>query len=101
MSSDGASSSYRPPPAVGEREVLNEAELDVVQGLVGDRWWSGPTDGKPLDTSAQLTLMNARALELSSPTARGGRWPAISCTSTSTSPRKRFRRARDWRSARR
>ena len=25
-------------PAVGEREVLEEAELDVAEGLVGDSW---------------------------------------------------------------
>ena len=46
-------------PAAGEREVLDEAELDLEQGLVGDRWW----DGKPADTSAQLTLMSIRALQ--------------------------------------
>ena len=61
-------------PAEGEREVLNEAELDVVQGLVGDRWWSGAhVDGEPLDTSAQLTLMNARVLERLEPDR--SRWP--------------------------
>ena len=46
-------------PAEGEREVLDEAALDLEQGLVGDRWWAG----KPADTSAQLTLMSTRALE--------------------------------------
>ena len=51
-------------PAEGEREVLDEAELDLAQGLVGDRWWTGPSaDGEPLDTSAQLTLISVRALE--------------------------------------
>ena len=40
-------------PAEGEREVLESAELDTEQGLVGDRW-SGTPD-------TQLTLMNARS----------------------------------------
>ncbi len=56
-------------PAEGEREVLDEAELDLEQGLVGDRWW----DGKPVDTSAQLTLMSTRALEQIEPDR--SRWP--------------------------
>ncbi len=61
-------------PSEGEREVLNEAELDAVQGLVGDRWWSGAhVDGESLDTSAQLTLMNARVLERLEPDR--SRWP--------------------------
>lgn len=51
-------------PAEGEREVLDEAELDLEQGLVGDRWWAGArAGGEPLDTSAQLTLMSTQTLE--------------------------------------
>jgi MOSC domain-containing protein YiiM len=46
-------------PGVDEREVLEEAELDLESGLVGDRWADGAT--KP---GRQLTLMNARAVEL-------------------------------------
>jgi MOSC domain-containing protein YiiM len=61
-------------PAVGEREVLEEAELDLEQGLVGDRWWAGAhRDGEPLDTSAQLTIMSTRALEQIEPDR--SRWP--------------------------
>jgi hypothetical protein len=61
-------------PAEGEREVLDEAELDLEQGLVGDRWWAGAhVDGQPLDTSAQLTLMSVRALERIEPDR--SRWP--------------------------
>ena len=43
-------------PAENEREVLDEGELDLKVGLVGDRWHLGssPTN------DAQLTLMNAR-----------------------------------------
>jgi hypothetical protein len=43
-------------PAENEREVLDEGELDLEIGLVGDRWHLGssPTN------DAQLTLMNAR-----------------------------------------
>ncbi|HEU0303803.1 MAG TPA: MOSC domain-containing protein [Gaiellaceae bacterium] len=61
-------------PAEGEREVLDEAELDLEQGLVGDRWWAGArVDGEPVDTSAQLTLMSTRALEQLEPDR--SRWP--------------------------
>ena len=49
--------------------MLDEAELDLEQGLVGDRWW----DGKPVDTSAQLTVMSVRALEQIEPDR--SRWP--------------------------
>src|SRR6266566_1601042 len=51
-------------PAVGEREVLAEASLDVDAGLAGDTW---PVRGskRTADGSAhpdmQLTVMNSRA----------------------------------------
>jgi MOSC domain-containing protein YiiM len=48
-------------PAVDEREVLEEAELDVEAGLVGDRWGSY---GKRPNLKTQLTLMNVRAAAL-------------------------------------
>lgn len=44
-------------PAENERAVLEEATLDVNEGLVGDRWRSGNPD-------MQLTLMNARVIAL-------------------------------------
>ncbi len=51
-------------PAVDQREVLTEARLDVLEGLVGDTWLvrgsSRMPDGGP-NPDAQLTLMNARA----------------------------------------
>jgi hypothetical protein len=61
-------------PAEGEREVLQEATLDVEQGLVGDRWWAGAhVDGQPVDTSAQVTLTSTRALASIEPDR--ARWP--------------------------
>jgi MOSC domain-containing protein YiiM len=50
-------------PAVDEREVLEEGQLDLEVGLVGDSWLprgSGRVDGTA-NPDAQLTLMNARA----------------------------------------
>ena len=54
-------------PGVDERETLEEGALDVDSGLVGDNWGSRgdpfSEDGEP-NVAAQLTLMNARAVEL-------------------------------------
>ena len=61
-------------PAEGEREVLEEAVLDLDEGLVGDRWWaSARSEGEPVDTSTQLTLMNARVIARIEPDRE--RWP--------------------------
>ena len=50
-------------PARGEREVLEAADLDLVEGLVGDMWGRKPSsktgDGSP-HPDMQITLMNAR-----------------------------------------
>lgn len=56
-------------PAVDDREVVEEGELDLVVGLIGDRWHLGAS---PIN-DAQLTLMNARAAELIARTRE--RWP--------------------------
>ena len=51
-------------PAENEREVLDEAELDLDLGLVGDMWkarGSSRTPDRSANLDAQLTLMNARA----------------------------------------
>ncbi len=48
-------------PLVGERELLEEAELDPPRGLVGDSW---SLRGKRPNPKAQLTLMSARAAAL-------------------------------------
>jgi MOSC domain-containing protein YiiM len=65
-------------PRVDEREVLEEAALDVVEGLVGDNWKARGYRKTP-DGSAhpdmQLNIMNARAAALvSGEAAPHGRW---------------------------
>ena len=50
-------------PVEGEREELETGELDLVEGLVGDRWSRGKR-GRTPDPATQLTLMSARAAEL-------------------------------------
>ncbi|MFI5282458.1 MAG: MOSC domain-containing protein [Candidatus Dormibacterales bacterium] len=53
-------------PVENEREVLTEARLDVVEGLVGDDWkarGSRRTADGGADPEAQVTLVNARAAE--------------------------------------
>jgi MOSC domain-containing protein YiiM len=58
-------------PAEGEREILEEAELVVDEGLVGDSW----VDRHEYDPggAAQLTLMNTRAIALIA--AGRDQWP--------------------------
>ena len=54
-------------PQPGARETLQEGELTLTDGLVGDGWRargsSKRTDGSP-DPENQLTVMNARVVEL-------------------------------------
>jgi len=54
-------------PQTEQRELLQEGELDLTQGLVGDTWISRfnrhTPDGSP-DPKAQLTIMNSRATNL-------------------------------------
>jgi hypothetical protein len=54
-------------PQIGRREVLEEGELDLVEGLVGDNW-SSRGCSRTADGSAhpdmQLTVMNARVIAL-------------------------------------
>jgi hypothetical protein len=63
-------------PAVDEREVLQEGELDPVVGLVGDTWSSRSSSRMP-DGSAhpdmQLNIMNARVIALIAQS--DDRWP--------------------------
>ena len=52
-------------PEVGERDVLDEATLDLDDGVVGDRWRNaGRSGGRPANVNAQVTLMSARAAAL-------------------------------------
>jgi hypothetical protein len=50
-------------PQVGEREILQEGELDPGEGLVGDSWRIRGS-GRTPNPDAQLTLMNARVAAL-------------------------------------
>ncbi len=63
-------------PEVGTREVVDEAELDLAKGLVGDNWLQrGNTktpDGKA-DPEKQLNLMGARVVALLAQDR--SRWP--------------------------
>jgi MOSC domain-containing protein YiiM len=51
-------------PKVEEREVVDEAELSVELGLVGDNWLERGTRQGPADPKAQLTVINTRLLGL-------------------------------------
>jgi hypothetical protein len=54
-------------PAVGEREVLDMAELNVAEGVAGDSWNVRPSartdDGSP-HPDMQLNIINARVIAL-------------------------------------
>jgi MOSC domain-containing protein YiiM len=45
-------------PAVGERDVVEEAELDVERGVIGDSW---SRRGKRPNPKSQVAIMSARA----------------------------------------
>jgi hypothetical protein len=54
-------------PAVDEREVLEEGELDLVEGLKGDSWkvrGSSRTPDGSAHPDMQLNVMNSRVLDL-------------------------------------
>lgn len=54
-------------PQVGEREILEEGQLDLIEGLVGDSWRKRSSrrtaDGTP-HPDMQLNLMNSRVVAL-------------------------------------
>jgi hypothetical protein len=50
-------------PGVGERELLDEGQLDQAEGLVGDNWRTRNV-GRAPNPDAQLTLMNSRVAAL-------------------------------------
>jgi MOSC domain-containing protein YiiM len=60
-------------PAEGEREVLNEARLDIDSGLVGDRWAARHAPATPVNRATQLTVMSTRVLAAIEPDR--SRWP--------------------------
>ena len=51
-------------PDVDAREVLEEAQLDVVEGLVGDTWSSRRQSRSTPHPDMQINVMNARAIAL-------------------------------------
>jgi hypothetical protein len=54
-------------PHVGEREVLEEGRLDLVEGLVGDNWrtrGSSRTADGSAHPDMQINIMNARMIAL-------------------------------------
>ncbi|MYD93999.1 MAG: MOSC domain-containing protein [Chloroflexi bacterium] len=63
-------------PAVEQRQVVGEGELDVEAGLIGDSWQSRGSprtpDGGP-NLAAQVTVINARLIALLARTE--DRWP--------------------------
>jgi MOSC domain len=50
-------------PQVGEREILQEGQLELADGLVGDSWRLRGS-GRTPNPDVQLTLMNARVVAL-------------------------------------
>ena len=63
-------------PAINAREVVVEAKLDLVEGLVGDTWnvrGSSRTEDGRRHPDMQLTLTNSRVIALIAQTA--DRWP--------------------------
>ncbi len=54
-------------PQIGEREVLEAGELDLVEGLVGDNWrtrGSSRTADGSAEVDLQITIMNSRLASL-------------------------------------
>jgi MOSC domain-containing protein YiiM len=63
-------------PNVDKREVLNEGELNTIEGLAGDTWkvrGNGHTPDGSADSNAQITVMNARTIALLAQEEE--RWP--------------------------
>jgi hypothetical protein len=63
-------------PEVDQRKVLEQGELDVTKGLVGDSWWSRGNSGtrdQSANPEMQLNIMNARVIALLATSPE--RWP--------------------------
>lgn len=64
-------------PKENEREVLDEGELDVLEGLIGDNWktrGSSRTADGSSHPDMQLNIMNSRAAELITQSADCWQW---------------------------
>jgi MOSC domain-containing protein YiiM len=54
-------------PRIDEREMVEQAELDLLEGLVGDNWRARGSSAMPEGSAhpdAQITIMNSRAAAL-------------------------------------
>lgn len=62
-------------PAIDEREVVDEAELDLEEGLVGDNWRARGRSGgrREANLDAQITVASSRAIALAA--GDRDRWP--------------------------
>jgi hypothetical protein len=63
-------------PAVGQREIVVEAVIDEIDGLVGDTWRSRGSRSRPdrsADPEAQITVMSSTAASRFAGTKE--RWP--------------------------
>ena len=62
-------------PAVDGREAVDEAQLDLEEGLVGDGWRARGRSGgrRPPNPDAQVTVMSSRAIALAA--GERDRWP--------------------------
>jgi hypothetical protein len=63
-------------PRTGQREVIEEGELDTITGLVGDNWQhrgSSRTADGTAHPDMQINVMNARVIELIA--GSQSRWP--------------------------
>lgn len=63
-------------PRIGDRELVEEAELDVARGLIGDNWHergSSRTADGSAHPEMQINIMNSRVVDLVATTRE--RWP--------------------------
>ena len=63
-------------PAIGERQVVERADLHPIEGLIGDNWrtrGSPHTDDGSAHIEMQITIMNSRIIQLVAQDR--SRWP--------------------------
>lgn len=60
-------------PEQGQRKVLQQAELDTDQGLLGDNWFARGHKKGPANTDMQINIMNVRVIAALSDDKT--RWP--------------------------